>query len=93
MALDILNEKFLTWVSKNRGTFLLAVLLTAVAYQYMDNKKSAGQYEETIKGLNDKIQQMSKESLEYERNRSERLEILLNSLPKNQDDGKPHSNR
>ena len=95
MALDILNEKFLVWVSKNKSTFLLVVLLLANGYQYVDRKTSQDQYDVDKKALNDKIQQITNEELEYERMRSEKMEFLLNNLPKHQDDGsaKTHSNR
>ena len=93
MALDILNEKFLVWVSKNKSTFLLVVLLLGNVYQYMDRRSSEDQYDTEKKALNEKIQQINTETLEYERMRSEKLEFLLNNLPKSQDNGNSQTHR
>lgn len=95
MALDIVNQKFLTWVSKNKTTFLLVVLLAGNVYQYTDGKASKDQYEAQIKALTDKLEQVTTETLQYERMRSEKLEFLLSNF-KTQDNvttPKPHNGR
>jgi hypothetical protein len=84
---DLLKEKFLIWVSKNKATFLLVVLLLGNVYQYMDRKSLETTDNEERRKLNDQIQQITKESVEYERVRSEKLEFLLSNLAKYQDNG------
>lgn len=86
---DLLKEKFLVWISKNKASFMLVVLLLGNAYQYMDRKKLEDDTNEEKKKLNEQIQQITKESVEYERVRSEKLEFLLSNLAKYQDDGPP----
>lgn len=93
---DLLKEKFLIWVSKNKASFLLVVLLLGNVYQYLDGNAIEKDYDGEVRKLNDKIQEIGKESVEYERVRSEKLEFLLSNLAKYQDDGskqKPPSNR
>lgn len=82
---DLLKERFLVWVSKNKEVFFLVVLLLGNVYQYIDRKSLETSYTESTKKLNEQIQQMNKESIEYERVRSEKLEFLLSNLSKYQD--------
>lgn len=93
---DVLKEKFLVWISKNKETFFLVVLLLGNVYQYIDRKSLEKDYAQERAKLNEQIQQINKESVEYERVRSEKLEFLLSNLAKYQDDGnaiKAHSSR
>lgn len=83
---DLLKEKFLVWISKNKASFLLVVLLLGNAYQYIDRNSAEKDYNEQVRKLNDKIQEIGKESVDYERIRSEKLEFLLSNLNKYQDD-------
>jgi len=82
---DLLKEKFLVTVSKNKASFLLVVLLLGNVYQYIDKNSMEKDDAAEIKKLNDKIQEITKESVEYERVRSEKLEFLLTNLAKYQD--------
>lgn len=84
---DLLKEKFLVWISKNKASFLLVVLLLGNAYQYIDRSTTDRDNIEAVKKLNDRIQDINKESMNYERVRSEKLEFLLSNLAKYQDDG------
>jgi hypothetical protein len=95
MGLDILNEKSMIWISKNRSTFILVVLLSGNMYQYLDRKAIQRDSDLEKKNLNEKIQQISKETMEYERVRSEKLEYLLNNLPKTSinEDAESHHSR
>jgi len=68
---------------------MLVVLLLGNAYQYMDRKKLEEDTNEEKRKLNEQIQQITKESVEYERVRSEKLEFLLSNLAKYQDDEPP----
>lgn len=90
---DLLKEKFLVWVSKNKATFLLVVLLLGNAYQYIDRKALEKDTSEEIKKLNDKIQEINNESVEYERVRSEKLEFLLSNLAKYQNNAVDTQNK
>lgn len=95
---DLLKEKFLVWISRNKASFLLVVLLLGNVYQYIDRNNLDKDNSEEKRKLNDKIQEITKESVEYERVRSEKLEFLLSNLAKYQDDGyaptiKAHSHR
>lgn len=84
---DLLKEKFLVWISKNKASFLLVVLLLGNVYQYIDRNTAEKDYNDQVRKLNDKIQEIGKESVDYERVRSEKLEFLLSNLAKYQDDG------
>lgn len=95
---EILNEKFLVAVSKNKMSFLLVVLLLGNVYQYIDRNNVEAQYDDDKKKLNEQIQEINKESVQYERTRSEKLEFLLRNLDikQQESDGsnqKTHSNR
>jgi len=90
---DLLKEKFLVWVSKNKASFLLVVLLLGNVYQYIDRNTADKNSTEAIKKLNDRIQEISTESMNYERIRSEKLEFLLSNLAKYQDNGVVPTNK
>jgi len=80
-----LDVKLLSFISKNKMTFMLVVLLVGNIYQYIDNKALVAQANDEKKELNQKIIDMNKEATQYERQRSEKLEFLLTSLGKPQD--------
>jgi hypothetical protein len=67
--MSILDEKNWEWVSKNKFTFLLIVLIAANAYQYLAREK----YEKNS-------EQIMTEALNYERGMSGKLENLLEEL-------------
>jgi len=67
-------------------TFAIVVLLTGNIYQYIQKDQLASQDDADKKELNQKLQDKDKESLEYERQRSEKLEFLLSNLAKSQSD-------
>lgn len=79
-VLDLLLNGFLDWAAKNKYTFILIALMGANVYQYIECAKTAQVHR---KELNDIYQQQiskDKEQIEYERNRSEKLESLLNQF-------------
>lgn len=83
--INLLDSKFLAWVSKNRATFMLMVLLGGNIYQYIEARDTKSNYEAQIKELQDKLGEMGKENIEYERKRSEELQLLLSNLSKIED--------
>lgn len=84
--IDLLDTKLLIFISKNKLTFALVVLLLGNVYQYFQRDQLIAQSNSDKKELNQKIQERDKENLDYERNRSEKLEFLLSNLAKNQPD-------
>lgn len=78
-------QQFLAFLTRNGVALVLVLLIVSmVANVY--------QYKEAIR-LNDSIQQISKESLEYERKRSEKLESLLDNLSNQKLNENPSPNR
>lgn len=75
-----LDTKLLAFIGRNRYTFMLVVLLVGNVYQYIDNKSLVAMCSQEKKDLNQKIIDMQTEATQYERQRSEKLEFLLNSL-------------
>ncbi len=61
--------KLLAWISKNRLTFLLVVLLIGNVYQYVDRANLQSNYDTYIRQQN-----------EYWKERAEKLEFLYNTL-------------
>lgn len=82
--IDLLDTKLLTFISKNKIVFALVVLLAGNVYQYIQRDSLIAQSNEEKKELNQKIQDRDKLSIDYERERSEKLEFLLSNLAKNQ---------
>ncbi len=78
--MNILDKGLMSWISKNKYTFMLVVLLAGNIYQYIDRKSSDNKYFEESKRLNTLIKDMGEQSLLYERQRSEKLEFLFNNL-------------
>lgn len=77
-----MNRTYLTWVSKNKNTFMMVALLIGNVYQYMDRKVLEEEYKTDQKLRQGEIEKTTKEAIDYERQRSERYEILLNNLSK-----------
>lgn len=91
MILNLLDTKLLAFISKNKITFALVALLVGNIYQYIQRDSLIASSNEEKKELNQKIQDMGKQSVDYERERSEKLEFLLSNLAKIQPDyGKSH---
>jgi hypothetical protein len=67
--MNFLDKDSLNWVSRNKYTYLMVVLIAANVYQYIANQQGSAQYRELMK-----------ESIQYERDRSTRLESLLEDL-------------
>jgi hypothetical protein len=78
----VLNHEFLAWISKNKFTFILVVSMAGNVYQYMDKSTFSAQCDIDKKVLNEQIQKLSAEEIDYERRRSEKLEFLIQALPK-----------
>lgn len=68
------------WIAKNRATFIIIILLAGNVYQYVDNTQREKRYEVSLKEANDKLSESNKNSLSYERNRSDVLSEILNTL-------------
>lgn len=68
-----LNPKFLEWMGKNRLMAVIIILTTGNVYQYLDYKN----YESQIRK---ESQEIYSKAIEYERKRSEKLELLLTKL-------------
>lgn len=67
--MNLPDPKLLAWISKNKMTFLLVILLLGNVYQYIDGASRQKNYEDYIKQQN-----------EYWKQRSEKLEFLFNTL-------------
>lgn len=78
---SILTQEFLAWISRNRITFIIVVLLAANVYQYMDRAAIEVQSNADKKALNEQILKLSNDAVDYERRRSDKLEFLIRSLP------------
>lgn len=76
------------FISKNKLTFALVVFLAGNVYQYYQRDQAMSQRNQEIKELNQQIRDRDKQSLEYERERSDKLEFLLSNLAKNQPNAK-----
>lgn len=80
--LNVFDTNFMGWVGNNKMTFLLIILLAGNIYQYIEGGKRENAILDENRKLNQIIQDNEQKSIDYERNRSERLEFLLNSLSK-----------
>lgn len=76
----LFNEKVLQWINKNKITFIIIILTLGNVYQYLDAQKERIAYREEIKEERTKLDNATKNSLEFERNRSHTLEQLLNDI-------------
>lgn len=79
----VLTQEFLTWISRNRITFIIVILTAGNVYQYMDRSAIEQQSNADKKALNDQILKLNMDALDYEHRRSEKLEFLIRSLPNN----------
>lgn len=68
---------------------MLVILLAANIYQYVQAKDEREAFKQTTKELNQKIDDIQNEDKIYERDRSEKLQLLLTTV-KQSDDGKSH---
>jgi hypothetical protein len=68
-----LNTSILEWIAKNRMVAIIIILLAGNVYQYIDYRK----YEELIRK---ETHEFYIKSVEYERDRSQKLESLLTKL-------------
>lgn len=66
---NLLDQKLLAWIAKNRLTFFLVVLLAGNVYQYVDRRELQHKYETYIKEQN-----------AYWKERAEKLEFIVNAL-------------
>lgn len=78
----------MVFISRNKITFALVVLLAGNIYQYIQRDQAMAQRNEEVKQLNQQIRDRDKQSIEYERERSDKLEFLLSNLAKSQPNGK-----
>lgn len=76
----LLQKDLWQWIGQNRATFIIVVLLLGNVYQYYDNNTRSDRYQASIEQLNHKISEINKNSLQYERERSNSLESLLQAL-------------
>ena len=70
------DKGLIAFISKNKNTFytfLILALISANVYQYLENRREE-------RALNQRLDQLSQETIKYERQRSERFEFLLNAL-------------
>lgn len=68
-----INPKLLEWIGKNRVMAIMLILVAGNVYQYIDYKNYEGQ-------IRKESQEIYNKSIEYERKRSEKLELLLTKL-------------
>lgn len=80
---QILSKGFIEFVEKHKTTFLLVVLLAANVYQYIHSSRIDQRFFDENKRLHEKNMELIFKNLEYERERSEKLEYLLNNLTRN----------
>lgn len=87
---NLLDTQLLRFISKNRVTTALVVLLAGNIYQYVQRDGMIEKDNEEKRQLNQKLQDQNAQTIEYERVRSEKLEFLLSNLAKSQPDAKVH---
>lgn len=75
------------FISRNKLTFLLVVLLLGNIYQYIEKTNIIKDSNQDKKDLNQKILDLNNQSILYERQRSEKLEFLLSNLAKTPSNG------
>lgn len=78
--MNLLEKGFMTWVAKNKNTFILVILIAGNIYQYMQNIEAQKRTFVEEQRLNSLIKEIQNSSIEYERVRGEKLEFLLNHL-------------
>lgn len=80
--MNLFEKGFLTWVAKNKNTFILVALLAGNIYQYARNQEMERVHFQEEQRLNSLIKEIQTSAIEYERTREEKLEYLLNHLNK-----------
>ncbi len=75
--------KILEWIGKNPFLALAVLFAFTTGYLYIDGRNCASEAKETEKHLHEVITNMQKESLDYEKTRSSRLEFIIDHIPKN----------
>lgn len=76
----IFDRNILEWISRNRSTFVLIILLFGNIYQFYIGSEKDKRYDDNMMIMNDKLEEANKLSLHYERERSNTLESLLKEL-------------
>lgn len=79
---EIVNPKNLTWVSKNKTLALIIVLILSNGYQYVVKTKADEAHAIEVQNWAKELKVQTEKSLEYERQRSQQMEYLLNHLSK-----------
>lgn len=82
--MNYLSKNFVEFAEKHSKTILIIVLIAGNVYQYIHAHNIADKVSVEIKALHDKNVELNIKNLEYERNRSERFEYLLNTLSRTQ---------
>lgn len=80
--IDIFDPKLLGYIQKNYRAFILIASISANVYQYFDIKGIIAQDNGDKRELNDKIQSLQKEEIQYQRVVSEKDQLLLDELIK-----------
>lgn len=80
--MNLLDKTIIPLVDKHKFTFLLIILLLANGYQYIDNKMDQRACAAEAKLLNERLYNLTTETYQYERKRSEKLEFILNTITK-----------
>lgn len=80
--MNLVNEKLLEPLSRYSVAFILLVLIAANVYQYIDCQHIVISKDNAIEQLNNEIRKKDEKALEIERERTARMEFLLNNLPK-----------
>lgn len=87
MLSTLLNEKLPPWIAKNKALFIIIILIAGNVYQYLDRKSIEEVRDKTISQLNVKVDDMNNKSIQYERDRAEKLQFLLDNLSRLKQDG------
>ncbi len=91
--LNIFDKKLLAWISSNKTTFFLVILLLGNIYQYIDGRELQKAKAASEQAWAQKVEELNKQSIEYERIRSEKLEFLLSNLAKTQPDASTNTQK
>lgn len=78
--INLLNEKLLLWISKNRITFIIILLSLGNIYQFIYNNQERKELRQELREVHEKLENSNKTSLSYERDRSNTLEKLLQDM-------------
>lgn len=78
--INLLNEKILSWISKNKITFIIILLSLGNIYQFIYNTKERKEYRQELKETHDELRKANESSLIFERDRSNTLEKVLQDM-------------